>query len=103
MQEWVIAADAAGMRLDLWLARHAGAGLALPRRGMAGAGKVFLDGQAAGPDDAAHRLTPGARIGVWMDARARPGRPTGPARPASPAPDRDRGRGHYRRRQACGV
>jgi 23S rRNA pseudouridine1911/1915/1917 synthase len=70
MQEWVIAADAAGMRLDLWLVRQAGAG----SRGRAAAwlerGKVFLDGQAVGPREAAHRLRPGARIGVWMD---RPG------------------------------
>jgi len=70
MQEWVIAADAAGMRLDLWLARHAGAGSRSRAAAWLERGKVFLDGQAAGPDDAAHRLTPGARVGVWMD---RPG------------------------------
>ena len=70
MQEWVIAADAAGMRLDLWLARHAGAGSRSRAAAWLERGKVFLDGQAAGPDEAAHRLTPGLRIGVWMD---RPG------------------------------
>ena len=70
MQEWVVAADAAGMRLDLWLARHAGAGSRSRAAAWLERGKVFLDGQAAGPDDAARRLTPGLRVGVWMD---RPG------------------------------
>ena len=70
MQEWVIAADAAGMRLDLWLARHAGAGSRSRAAAWLERGKVFVDGQAAGPDEAAHRLIPGARIGVWMN---RPG------------------------------
>jgi len=70
MQEWVTAADAAGMRLDLWLARHAGAGSRSRAAAWLERGKVFLDGQAAGPDDAARRLAPGLRVGVWMD---RPG------------------------------
>ena len=70
MQEWVVAADAAGMRLDLWLARHAGAGSRSRAAAWLERGKVFLDGQAAGPGDAARRLTPGLRVGVWMD---RPG------------------------------
>ena len=70
MQEWVIAADAAGMRLDLWLARHAGADSRRRAAAWLERGKVFLDGQAAGPDDAALRLTAGLRVGVWLD---RPG------------------------------
>jgi 23S rRNA pseudouridine1911/1915/1917 synthase len=70
MQEWVIRADAAGMRLDLWLARHAGAGSRSRAAAWLERGKVFLDGQAAGPGEAARRLTPGLRVGVWMD---RPG------------------------------
>ena len=70
MQEWVIAADAAGMRLDLWLVRHAGAGSRSRAAAWLERGKVFLDGQGAGPGDAARRLTPGLRVGVWMD---RPG------------------------------
>ena len=78
MQEWVIAADAAGMRLDLWLARHAGAGSRSKAAAWLERGKVFVDGQAAGPGEAAQRLNPGSRVGVWMD---RPGS----ARPA----DRD--------------
>jgi 23S rRNA pseudouridine1911/1915/1917 synthase len=70
MQEWVIAADAAGMRLDLWLVRHAGAGSRSRAAAWLERGKVFLDGHGAGPGDAARRLTPGLRVGVWMD---RPG------------------------------
>ena len=70
MQEWVIAADAAGMRLDLWLVRHGGAGSRSRAAAWLERGKVFVDGQAAGPGEAAHRLTAGARVGVWID---RPG------------------------------
>jgi 23S rRNA pseudouridine1911/1915/1917 synthase len=70
MQEWVIAADAAGMRLDLWLARHAGAGSRSRAAAWLERGKVFVDGQAAGPGEAARRPAAGARVGVWMD---RPG------------------------------
>jgi 23S rRNA pseudouridine1911/1915/1917 synthase len=78
MQEWVIAADAAGMRLDLWLARHGGAGSRSRAAAWLERGKVFLSGEAAGPGDAARRLAPGDRVGVWMD---RPGS----ARPADRA------------------
>jgi len=70
MQEWVIAADAAGMRLDLWLARHAGAGSRSRASAWLERGKVFVAGEAAGPRDAARRLVAGDRVGVWMD---RPG------------------------------
>lgn len=73
MQEWVIAADAAGLRLDLWLARHGGAGSRSRAAAWLERGKVFLDGDAAGPADAARRLSPGARVGVWVD---RPGSAT---------------------------
>ena len=73
MQEWVIAADAAGLRLDLWLARHGGAGSRSRAAAWLERGKVFVDGDAAGPDDASRRLAPGARVGVWMD---RPGSAT---------------------------
>jgi 23S rRNA pseudouridine1911/1915/1917 synthase len=73
MQEWVIAADAAGLRLDLWLARHGGAGSRSRAAAWLERGKVFVDGEAAGPADASRRLAPGARIGLWMD---RPGSAT---------------------------
>jgi 23S rRNA pseudouridine1911/1915/1917 synthase len=70
MQDWVVAADAAGVRLDLWLARHAGAGSRSRAAAWLERGKVFLDGQAAGPAEASRRLTAGQRVGVWLD---RPG------------------------------
>jgi 23S rRNA pseudouridine1911/1915/1917 synthase len=70
MQEWVIAADAAGMRLDLWLARHGGAGSRSRAVAWLERGKVFLDGRPAGTAEAGHRLAPGLRIAVWVD---RPG------------------------------
>jgi 23S rRNA pseudouridine1911/1915/1917 synthase len=70
MQDWVVAADAAGMRLDLWLARHAGAASRSRAAAWLERGKVFLDGRAAGPADASRRLTAGQRVGVWVD---RPG------------------------------
>lgn len=73
MQEWVIAADAAGLRLDLWLARHGGAGSRSRAAAWLERGKVFVDGDAASPADASRRLAPGARVGVWMD---RPGSST---------------------------
>ena len=49
MQEWVISADAAGTRLDLWLARHAGAGSRSRAAAWLDRGKVFLSGKAAVP------------------------------------------------------
>jgi len=85
MQEWVIAADAAGMRLDLWLARHAGAGSRRRAAAWLERGKVFLGGAGVGPGEAAHRLAPGERVGVWMD---RPGSATPADRAAADARDR---------------
>jgi 23S rRNA pseudouridine1911/1915/1917 synthase len=70
MQEWVISGDAVGMRLDLWLARLGGAGSRSRAAAWLERGKVFLDGQAAGPGEASRGLAPGMRVGVWMD---RPG------------------------------
>ena len=66
-------------------------------------GKVFVDGEAAGPDAAGRRLEAGMRVGVWID---RPGS----ARSADRAADdhapsasrRGRGRRLHRRRQARG-
>ena len=82
MEEWVIAADAAGMRLDLWLARHAGAGSRSRAAAWLERGKVFLDGETAGPGEAASRLTAGRRVGVWID---RPGSATSADRSAHAA------------------
>ena len=52
MQEWVIAADAAGMRLDLWLARH---GTAAERAAYAAVQQRRADFQAL-TQDYRHRL-----------------------------------------------
>jgi len=41
------------MRLDLWLARRAGAGVAPPGRAWLECGKVLLNAQDAGPGEAA--------------------------------------------------
>ena len=70
MQEWATDADAVGMRLDLWLARHGGAGSRSRAAAWLERGKVFVDGAAAGPDEAGRRLEAGMRVGVWLD---RPG------------------------------
>ena len=70
MQEWATDADAAGMRLDLWLARHGGAASRSRAAAWLERGKVFVDGEAAGPDEAGRRLEAGMRVGVWVD---RPG------------------------------
>jgi 23S rRNA pseudouridine1911/1915/1917 synthase len=77
-----VAADAAGLRLDKYLADAARLG----SRGRAATalarGKVFVGGEEAGPDDAGRRLAPGDVVRVWMDrpgsARRRTGR-SGPA------------------------
>ena len=69
MQEWVTDANA-DIRLDLWLTRHADAGSRGRAAGWLEKGKVFLNGQAADPDDAGARLQAGDRVGVWID---RPG------------------------------
>jgi 23S rRNA pseudouridine1911/1915/1917 synthase len=70
MQEWIVAESDAGMRLDLWLARRAGAGSRSRASAWIERGKVFLGGTPAVMRDASHRLPAGAHVGVWMD---RPG------------------------------
>jgi 23S rRNA pseudouridine1911/1915/1917 synthase len=81
MQEWVIEAADAGMRLDLWLVRGAEGG---SRRRVAewlGRGKVYLDGRPVDLAAAAHRLAAGERVGVWLD---RPGSATASERSVVP-------------------
>ena len=83
-REWIVAADAAGMRLDKYLAgvdrlgSRGRAATALVR------GKVFVGDEEAGAVDAGRRLVPGEVVRVWMDrpgsARRRTGRSPGPAR-----------------------
>jgi 23S rRNA pseudouridine1911/1915/1917 synthase len=76
--EWVVPADAAGTRLDKFLA----AADRLKSRGRAVTAlersKVFLNGQEQSVSDAAVRLSPGDVVRVWM---SRPGssRPKPPA------------------------
>jgi 23S rRNA pseudouridine1911/1915/1917 synthase len=81
MQEWVVSENEAGTRLDLWLVRCAEGG---SRRRVAewlARGKVYLAGQAVDTAAAAHRLTAGERVGVWLD---RPGSATSAARSVVP-------------------
>jgi len=70
MQEWIVGADAAGMRLDMWLARHGGAGSRSRAAGWLERGKVFVDGRPAGSGEASARVSTGTRVGIWID---RPG------------------------------
>jgi 23S rRNA pseudouridine1911/1915/1917 synthase len=70
MDEWLVADADSGMRLDLWLARRAGAGSRSKAAGWLERGKVFVDGRTAGVADAPLRVTAGLRVGVWID---RPG------------------------------
>jgi len=70
MQQWIVADTDAGMRLDLWLARRAGAGSRSRASAWIERGKVFLGGSPAGTGDASHRLAPGESVGLWID---RPG------------------------------
>jgi 23S rRNA pseudouridine1911/1915/1917 synthase len=70
MQEYVVDAGDAGLRLDQWLVRRGGA----PSRAKASTwlerGKVFVNGEEAGLADGARRVAAGDRVGVWID---RPG------------------------------
>lgn len=68
--QWTVSAEAAGVRLDKFLAApgrcgsRASAARALER------GKVFVNGAEAAPGDASRRLTSGAIVRLWID---RPG------------------------------
>jgi len=70
MQDWIVADADAGMRLDLWLARRAGAGSRSRASAWIERGKVFLGGAPAAARDRARRLAAGEAVGIWMD---RPG------------------------------
>jgi 23S rRNA pseudouridine1911/1915/1917 synthase len=67
---WVVENGDAGLRLDKFLAAPARLG----SRGRAAValerGKIFVNGEEAGPGEAASRLAPGDSVQVWMD---RPG------------------------------
>ncbi|MCX6551383.1 MAG: RluA family pseudouridine synthase [Acidobacteria bacterium] len=70
MQEWIVDDADADVRLDLWLVRRAGAASRAKAAAWLERGKVFLGDRPAGRSDAAHRLRPGQRVGLWID---RPG------------------------------
>jgi len=70
MQEWLVSDADAGVRLDAWLARRPEVG---SRRRVADwirRGKVYLGGEPVAATQAAARLAPGDRVGLWLD---RPG------------------------------
>src|SRR5512143_723532 len=83
MDRWFVAADAAGTRLDKYLAAAERLGSrrraaeALARR------KVFLNAREATPADAATLVRHGDEVRVWMD------RPGTSKRPQSIGEDRD--------------
>jgi 23S rRNA pseudouridine1911/1915/1917 synthase len=65
-----VTADEAGLRLDLWLVRHGGAGSRSRAAAWLERGKVFVNGVEAGVADASRRVSAGDRVAIWMD---RPG------------------------------
>jgi len=67
---WTVAADAAGSRLDKFLADPARLGSRSRVSDALGKGKVFINGSEATPADAGSRVRAGDVIGVWID---RPG------------------------------
>ena len=70
MQEWIVTGADAGIRFDLWLTRHAGAGSRSRAAEWIEKGKIFLNGEPIDARQAAHRMREGDRVGLWMD---RPG------------------------------
>jgi 23S rRNA pseudouridine1911/1915/1917 synthase len=77
---WVIDADAAGVRLDKFLASVDRLGSRGRAMAALQSGKVLLNDAEAGPTEAARRLLAGDTVRVWMD---RPG--TGRKRSVRPA------------------
>lgn len=67
---WVVTADAAGARLDRWLARQPEVGSRARAREWLERGKLFLNGRELTFADAGRRLRPGDRVELWED---RPG------------------------------
>jgi 23S rRNA pseudouridine1911/1915/1917 synthase len=74
--EWTLAPDAAGVRLDKFLAAPDRLGSRARAVAAIERGKVFLNGVEAGAADAATRLSKGDRVRVWIDrpgsSKARP-------------------------------
>jgi 23S rRNA pseudouridine1911/1915/1917 synthase len=67
---WTVDADAAGTRLDKFLAAEARLGSRTRAATAIQRGKVFLNDREAAPEDAAVKLAAGDRVRVWVD---RPG------------------------------
>jgi ribosomal 50S subunit-recycling heat shock protein len=67
---WEVSGDAAGTRLDKFLADTQRLGSRARAMAALDKGKVFLNDDEAGRADAARRLSAGDRVRVWMD---RPG------------------------------
>ncbi len=80
-RRWTASPDLAGVRLDKFLADPARLGSRSQAARALERGKVFLNDVEAGPDAAAHRLTAGDSVRVWLDrpgsARRRTGRTPG--------------------------
>jgi len=76
---WEVSGDAAGTRLDKFLADTQRLGSRARALAALDKGKVFLNDDEAGRADAARRLSAGDRVRVWMDrpgsAKVRPGGP----------------------------
>jgi 23S rRNA pseudouridine1911/1915/1917 synthase len=84
MDRWTIPADAAGTRLDKYLAGPDRLGSRARAADALRRGKVFLNERAATLREAAHALAAGDVVGVWLD---RPGTARTP--PAALGDDRD--------------
>lgn len=70
MQEWQVAPEDEGLRLDQWLARRVEGGSRRRAAEWLTCGKVYLDGQPVELAAAGLLLHAGQRVGLWMD---RPG------------------------------
>jgi 23S rRNA pseudouridine1911/1915/1917 synthase len=66
-EAWTIDADAAGIRLDKFLAAEARLGSRTRAAAAIQRGKVFLNDREAAPEDAAVKLAAGDRVRVWVD------------------------------------
>jgi 23S rRNA pseudouridine1911/1915/1917 synthase len=73
MREWIIESADAGMRLDRWLAVRTDAGSRRRAAEWIVRGKVYWNGRPAEAAQAAHKVSVGEHVGVWMD---RPGSST---------------------------
>lgn len=82
MVDWIVAEADAGIRLDVWLVRHAEAGSRSRASGWIERGKVFVNDREVEPGAAARRVAAGDRIRVWVD---RPGSAKPPDRAVAAA------------------